>query len=246
MVRSLYSRIRPLAWTGKRSKATLPTSTASKASMAVLAPACHAFPTARCSSSCTCSASCATSKTAARASASSSTVRRCLPAAQVPANRKSAATFSKPTCSKPSSRCPPTCSTTPALPPTSGCYPTRKPANAKAACSLSTASICAARCANRWAASATRWTSPTSPPSPVASVTLKSSMRANSTNRPSRRAIVVGNPPIPRAKHPRPSPARFSNRTSSATAASPSNARCVSPGSSATSASPACVSNPAR
>ena len=55
---------------------------------------------------------------------SSSTVRRCLPARQDRARRRSAAGSSRTTGSKPSSLCPTSCSTTPASRPTSGSSPT--------------------------------------------------------------------------------------------------------------------------
>ena len=54
------SPIRPSAWTGRRSKVTLPTNTPSRATTAASALACHGFPTAPCCSCCTSSASCTT------------------------------------------------------------------------------------------------------------------------------------------------------------------------------------------
>jgi hypothetical protein len=83
-------------------------------------PACRACRTARCCSCCTCSARCARPCKAAAASASCSTARRCSPAAPARASPRSGATCWRTTWSRPSSRCPPTCSTTPASAPTSG------------------------------------------------------------------------------------------------------------------------------
>jgi hypothetical protein len=68
---------------------------------------------------------------AAAASASCSTARRCSPAARAAARARSAATCWRTIWWKPSSPCPPTCSTTPASPPTSGCVSNKKPADRK-------------------------------------------------------------------------------------------------------------------
>ena len=57
------------------------------------------------------------------------------PAAPVPGNRKSAATCWNMTWWRPSSPCPPTCSTTPALPPMCGCSPITSPSSVRARCS---------------------------------------------------------------------------------------------------------------
>ena len=65
------------------------------------------------------------------ASASSSTALRCSRAVRAAARARSAATFWRATCWRPSSPCRRTCSTTPASRPTSGCCPTRRSAERK-------------------------------------------------------------------------------------------------------------------
>jgi len=69
---------------------------------------------------CTSSPKCAPPKTAAAALVLCSTARRCSPAAQAAARARFAATCWKTTWSRPSSPCPPTCSTTPASAPMCG------------------------------------------------------------------------------------------------------------------------------
>jgi hypothetical protein len=68
---------------------------------------------------------------AAAASASCSTARRCSPAAPARARARSAAMCWRTTWSRPSSACPPTCSTTPASAPTSGSSATASPPRAQ-------------------------------------------------------------------------------------------------------------------
>lgn len=70
----------------------------------------------------------------AAASASSSTARHYSPAAPAAERARSVATCWRTTCSKPSSACRPTCSTTPASPPTSGSSATASPRIARARC----------------------------------------------------------------------------------------------------------------
>ena len=76
------SPIHPSAWSGRRLKKRSARSTKPRASTDASAPASRACPMARCSSCSTCSAKCAPQSTEAAASASSSTARRCSPAAR--------------------------------------------------------------------------------------------------------------------------------------------------------------------
>jgi hypothetical protein len=105
-----------------------------RATTAASAPACRASATARCCSCCTWFPRCAPPSMAAAASASCSTARRCSPAAPAAARARFAATCWKTIWSKPSSACPPTCSTTPASAPMSGSSATANPPPARASC----------------------------------------------------------------------------------------------------------------
>ncbi len=127
-------------------------------------------------------------RTAAAASASSSTARRCSPAAPAPARARSAATCWRTTCWRPSSACPPTCSTTPASAPTCGSSPTASPSTARARCSSSTPATSARRCARAWAASARRCRRSTSPPSPAYSANSARRIWSWSWTPPARRS----------------------------------------------------------
>lgn len=104
------------------------------------------------------------------------------PAAPAVARAKSAATYWRTTCWKPSWACPPTCSTTPASAPTSGSSATASPLLAKARCSSSTPAPGGRRCARAWAANARNWATPTSSASPSSSA---SSWRPKKTANPS-------------------------------------------------------------
>ena len=126
------SPTRRSAWSGRRSRTRSRTSTSSWASRPVRrrpaahqrrvvpVPAAHDLQDE------------ARRATAAAASRSSSTARRCSPAALARARPRSATGSSRTTGWKPSSHCPTSCSTTPASPPTSGSSPTASPRSARA------------------------------------------------------------------------------------------------------------------